>query len=52
MLRLDNLSPGGALRWKAEDHRLGRSLSGRWITVTSKVVAPTSVGQGPMGWLP
>jgi hypothetical protein len=23
MLRLDNLRPGGALRWKAEDRRLG-----------------------------
>jgi hypothetical protein len=39
MLRLDNLRPDGALRWKAEDRRLGRSGSVIWKAGTSKVVA-------------
>jgi hypothetical protein len=44
MLRLDNLRLGGALRWKVEDHRLGRSGSEMWKASTSKVVAlPMSV---------
>jgi hypothetical protein len=43
MLRLDNLRPGGALRWKAEDRRLGRSGSVLWKAGTSKIVAPTYV---------
>jgi hypothetical protein len=41
MLRLDNLRPGGALRWKAEGCRLGRSGSVMWKADTSKVVAPS-----------
>jgi hypothetical protein len=40
MLRLDNMRPGRALRWKAEDHQLGWLGSGMWKTDTSKVVAP------------
>jgi hypothetical protein len=43
---------GRALRWKAEDRRLGRSGSMMWQAGTSKVVAPTYVGYGPMGWPP
>jgi hypothetical protein len=31
---------------------LGRSGSGMWHVGTSKVVAPTCVGYGPMGWPP
>jgi hypothetical protein len=49
---MDNLRPGGALRCKVEDHRLGRSGSGLWQAGTSKVVAPTCLGEGPMGWPP
>jgi hypothetical protein len=44
MLRLDNLRPGEALRWKVEDHRLGRPGSDMWKVGTSMVVAPASVG--------
>jgi hypothetical protein len=43
-LRLDNLRLGGALRWKAEDHRLGRLESVMWQADSSKVVAPACVG--------
>jgi hypothetical protein len=49
MLRLDNLKPGEALRWKVEDHRLGRSGSVMWKADTSKVIAPACVSYGPMG---
>jgi hypothetical protein len=42
---------GGAIRWKAKDYWLGRSVSGMWKVSTSKVVAPACVGEGPMGWL-
>jgi hypothetical protein len=31
--------PGRALRWKGEDHRLGRLGSGLWKASTFKVVA-------------
>jgi hypothetical protein len=41
MLRLDNLRPGRALRWKAENRRLGRSGSVMWKVGTFKVVAPS-----------
>jgi hypothetical protein len=41
---LDNLKPDGALRWKAEDRRLGRLGSVMWKACTSKVVAPACVG--------
>jgi hypothetical protein len=27
---MDNLRPGGALRWKPEDHQLGRPESVMW----------------------
>jgi hypothetical protein len=40
MLIYVNLRPGGALRWKVEDHRLRRSVSDMWQADTSKVVAP------------
>jgi hypothetical protein len=40
MLRLDNLRPGGALRWKVKNHQLGRWGSVIWKVVTFKVVAP------------
>jgi hypothetical protein len=43
MLRLDDLRPGGVLRWKAEDHRLGKSRSEMWKAGTSKVVPPLPV---------
>jgi hypothetical protein len=39
-----NWRPGGALRWKGEDRRLGRSGSGVWKAGTYKVVAPACVG--------
>jgi hypothetical protein len=39
-----NPRPGRALRWKAEDHRLGRAGSVMWKADTSKVVAPACVG--------
>jgi hypothetical protein len=39
-----NLSPSGALRWKAEDCRLGRSESVMWKVDISKVVAHACVG--------
>jgi hypothetical protein len=35
---------GGALKWKGEDHRLGRSRSGVWKVGIFKVIAPTCVG--------
>jgi hypothetical protein len=35
-----NWRPGGALRWKLDDHQLGRSGSVIWKVGTSKVVAP------------
>jgi hypothetical protein len=41
---MDNLRPGGALRWKVEDRRLGMSGSVMWQADTSKVVAPACVG--------
>jgi hypothetical protein len=44
--------PGGALRWKAEDRRLGRAGRVVWKAGTSKVVALACVDQGPMGWYP
>jgi hypothetical protein len=44
MLRFDNLRPGGALRWKVEDHRLGRSESVMWKAGTSEIVALACVG--------
>jgi hypothetical protein len=47
-----NQRPDGALRWKVEEHRLGRSGSVMWHAGTSKVVASTCVGYGPMGWAP
>jgi hypothetical protein len=45
MLRLGNLRPGEALR-------LERSGSVIWKVDISKVVAPTYVSYGPMGWPP
>jgi hypothetical protein len=39
-----NLRPGGALRWKAEVHRLGRTGRVLWKVGTSKVVATGCVG--------
>jgi hypothetical protein len=39
MLMLVNLGPDGTLRWKAEDHRLGRSESVMGKDDTSKIVA-------------
>jgi hypothetical protein len=39
---MDNLRPGGALRWKVET-QLERSGSVIWQVSTSKVVAPTYV---------
>jgi hypothetical protein len=44
MLRLDNLRPDEALRWKSEDRRLGRLGSVMWKAGTSKIVTPTCVG--------
>jgi hypothetical protein len=44
MLRVDNLRPDGAFRWKADDHRLGRSGSVMWQVGTSKAVAPVYIG--------
>jgi hypothetical protein len=44
MWRLDNLRPGGALRRKVEDHRLGRLGSEMWNAGTSKIVALACVG--------
>jgi hypothetical protein len=41
---IDNLRPGGALRWKAEDRRLERSGNVMWQADISKVVAPACVG--------
>jgi hypothetical protein len=40
---MDNLRPGGTLRWKVEDHRLGRSGSVMWQVSTFNVVAPVCV---------
>jgi hypothetical protein len=39
-VELDNLRPGRALRWKAEDRQLGWSESVKWQASTPKVVAP------------
>jgi hypothetical protein len=39
-----NLRPGGALRWKVEDHWLGRTGRVLWKVSTSKVVAPICIG--------
>jgi hypothetical protein len=39
-----NLGPGGALRWKVEDHQLRKSRNDMWQAGTSKVVVPTCVG--------
>jgi hypothetical protein len=36
--------PGGALRWKGEDHRLGRSESGVWKASTFRAVAHACIG--------
>jgi hypothetical protein len=36
--------PSGALRWKGEDHCLGRSGSSVWKVSTFKAVAPACVG--------
>jgi hypothetical protein len=36
--------PGGGLRWKGEDHRLGRSGSVVWKTGTFKAISPACVG--------
>jgi hypothetical protein len=44
-----NQRPDRALRWKVEEHRLGRSGSVMWQAGTSKVVAPAWVSYGPMG---
>jgi hypothetical protein len=41
---MDNLRPGGALRWKVEDRQLGRSGSVLWQVSTSKVVAHVCIG--------
>jgi hypothetical protein len=35
--------PGEALRWKGEDHQLGRLGSDMWKVSTFKAVAPTCV---------
>jgi hypothetical protein len=40
---MDNLRLGGTLRWKVEDHRLGRSGSVMWQVSTFNVVAPVCV---------
>jgi hypothetical protein len=39
-----NWRPFGALRWKVEDHRLGRAGSVMWKVGTSKVLAHVCVG--------
>jgi hypothetical protein len=44
MLRMDNLRPGGTLRWKVENHRLGRLGSEKWKAGTSKVTTLACVG--------
>jgi hypothetical protein len=36
--------PGRALKWKGEDHQLGRLGRDVWKAGTFKVVAPTCVG--------
>jgi hypothetical protein len=41
---MDNLRPDEALRWKADDRRLGRSGSVMSQAGTSKVVAHVCVG--------
>jgi hypothetical protein len=38
---MDYLRPDGALRWKVEDRRLGRSGSVMWKAGTSKSIAPS-----------
>jgi hypothetical protein len=40
---IDNLRSSGALKWKVEDRRLGRSGSVMWQAGTSKVAAPACV---------
>jgi hypothetical protein len=35
-----NMRPGGDLRWKVEDHRLGRAENVIWQADTFKIVAP------------
>jgi hypothetical protein len=40
---MDNLRPGGTLRWKVEGHQLGRSGSVMWQVSTFNVVAPVCV---------
>jgi hypothetical protein len=47
-----NLRLDGVLRWKVEDRQLGRSGSVMWQADTSKMVSPTCVGKGSMGWPP
>jgi hypothetical protein len=42
MLRMYNLRPDEALSWKAEDRRLGRSVSVIWKAGTFKVVEEPS----------
>jgi hypothetical protein len=42
-VELDKLEPDGTLRWKVEDHRLGRAESVMWQVGTSKIVPPPSV---------
>jgi hypothetical protein len=44
MLRFVNLRPDRALRWKVEDHGLGRSKSVIWKAGISKVIASVNVG--------
>jgi hypothetical protein len=36
--------PGEALRWKGEEHQVGRSRSVKWQIDTSKVIALVYVG--------
>jgi hypothetical protein len=43
MLIFDNLRPGGALKWKVQNCRLGWLGSVMWQADTSKVVAPARV---------
>jgi hypothetical protein len=39
-----NWRPDEALRWKVENHQLGRAESVLWKAGTSKVVAPVYIG--------
>jgi hypothetical protein len=34
---LDNLRPGGGIRWKAEDRQLGRSESAMWKATPARL---------------